>query len=115
MDNSIYTISPENPLGGHVERVYSINWNPKKFTLLSSSQDKSMIVWEYDTESEVWLESIRVGEVGGNTLGFYGGMFGSNGTSIMAYSYHGSFHIWNLSEVRTIKLKIKIRKVKTDL
>ncbi|KAF2896230.1 hypothetical protein ILUMI_09946 [Ignelater luminosus] len=98
IDDTIHTISPENPLGGHVERVYSVNWNPKKFTLLSSSQDKSMIIWEYDTESEVWLESIRVGEVGGNTLGFYGGMFGPNGTSIMAYGYLGSFHIWNLSK-----------------
>lgn len=28
-----------------------------------------MIVWEHDQSSGLWLEKIRVGEVGGNTLG----------------------------------------------
>ena len=35
-----------------------------------------------------------MGEVGGNTLGFYGGLFGPDGTSILAHGYQGAFHHW---------------------
>jgi len=48
---------------------------------------------------------VKVGEVGGNTLGFYGGMFSPNGLSIMAHGYQGAFHHWSYSKVRTSKNK----------
>ncbi|XP_050302290.1 elongator complex protein 2 [Anthonomus grandis grandis] len=84
----------ETVLSGHEGWVYSVHWNPKNMQLLSASIDKSMIIWEYDKTSALWLEKIRVGEVGGNTLGFYGGFFNETGNEIIAYSYHGAFHIW---------------------
>lgn len=62
--------------------------------LLSSSMDKSIIVWAPDTSSGLWLESARVGEVGGNTLGFYGAKFGPRGAFILAHGFQGSLHLW---------------------
>lgn len=46
------------------------------------------------------LVQVRVGEVGGNTLGLYGGMFNPKGNSIIAHGYHGAFHQWRYNEVR---------------
>lgn len=69
--------------------------------LLSSSLDKTIIIWEPDATSGVWLESVRVGEIGGNTLGFYGSKFGPDGQSIMGHGYQGSFHLWTFSQVIT--------------
>ena len=37
---------------------------------------------------------VRVGEVGGNTLGLYGGVFGPHGNLILAHGYQGAFHLW---------------------
>ena len=36
---------------------------------------------------------MRVGEVGGNTLGFLGAQWG--GASILGYSWGGAFHLWS--------------------
>lgn len=38
---------------------------------------------------------VRVGEVGGTTLGFYGGVFSPDGHSILGHGYQGAFHLWN--------------------
>lgn len=74
--------------------------------MLSSSLDKTLIIWEPESNQEgetgdsgVWVEKIRVGEVGGNGLGFYGSKFGPNGKSFMGHGYNGSFHIWKFNEV----------------
>lgn len=45
---------------------------------------------------------MRVGEVGGNTLGFYGGLFSPSGESILAHGYHGALHQWILNKVSSI-------------
>ena len=37
---------------------------------------------------------MRVGEVGGNTLGFYGGLISPGGLLIFAHDYQGGFHVW---------------------
>lgn len=94
-NQKIYTVSLTAILTGHEGWVYSVNWHPNSEKLLTASIDKTMILWEMDPTTNLWLENIRVGEVGGNTLGFYGGMFGPSGESILAYSYHGAFHIWH--------------------
>lgn len=46
----------------------------------------------------LWLEKVRLGEVGGNTLGFYGGFFNATGNQVIAHSYHGAFHIWTRND-----------------
>ncbi|XP_060527513.1 elongator complex protein 2 isoform X2 [Cylas formicarius] len=90
-----YNILLESVLAGHEGWVYSVNWSPNSLQLLSASIDKTMIIWEFDDLLGLWTEKVRVGEVGGNTLGFYGGFFGAAGDSIVAHSYHGAFHIWS--------------------
>ena len=37
---------------------------------------------------------MRVGEVGGNTLGLYGGVFGPSPHHVLAHGYQGAFHLW---------------------
>lgn len=37
---------------------------------------------------------VRVGEVGGNTLGFYGCQMSADGSMILAHAFHGALHLW---------------------
>lgn len=77
------------------------------YRLLSSSLDKTVIIWEPIPRKEgsdaqdsgAWVESVRVGEVGGNGLGFYGSRFGPSGKSFLGHGYNGSFHMWKHDEV----------------
>ena len=38
---------------------------------------------------------VRVGDVGGNTLGFYGAVFDPTADTIVGHDYQGSLHVWN--------------------
>ena len=67
--------------------------------LLSCSMDKTMIIWGLDESKRVWLDRVRVGEVGGNTLGLYGCRFGPDGNSILAHGYQGALHLWHQIQV----------------
>lgn len=87
-----YSVTLDSVLTGHEGWVYSVNW--KHNQLLSASVDKSMIIWELS--DGLWLEKVRVGEVGGNTLGFYGCCFAPDGQSILGHDYLGALHIWKL-------------------
>ncbi|XP_078039395.1 elongator complex protein 2 [Augochlora pura] len=100
-----YNITLESILYGHEGWIYGVHWCPQQtdsknqtLRLLSCSLDKSMIIWEPDEISGMWSEKVRVGEVGGNSLGFYGCKFDSNGMNILAHGYQGSFHIWEYSD-----------------
>jgi elongator complex protein 2 len=33
--------------------------------------------------------------MGGNILGYYGGLFSPDGNSILAHGYNGAFHLWS--------------------
>ncbi|XP_053373737.1 elongator complex protein 2-like [Mercenaria mercenaria] len=100
----VYAVSLETVLSGHENWIYTVKWKPRIFVdgklhqemcLLSVSMDKTMILWKPEPESGVWTEQVRVGEVGGNTLGLYGGMFGCRGDAILAHGYQGAFHHWS--------------------
>jgi len=54
-----------------------------------------MIIWGVDKSTGMWLDQVRVGEVGGNTLGLYGCCFGNQGLSILAHGYQGALHLWH--------------------
>lgn len=58
-----YFIEVESILYGHEGWVYSASWSPDSLKLLTASFDKTMIIWELDTDTGLWLENIRVGEV----------------------------------------------------
>ncbi|KAM5158488.1 elongator complex protein 2 isoform 2-T2 [Mantella aurantiaca] len=60
-----YAVTLETVLAGHENSVYAVHWQPsfrkdgsivQPMSLLSASMDKTMILWEPDEESGVWLE-----------------------------------------------------------
>ncbi|KAF9432182.1 Elongator subunit elp2 [Entomortierella beljakovae] len=98
-----FSVIFEALLLGHDDWVYTVNWQPpmlldgkyhQPMSLLSASTDRSMMIWKPDESTGVWVNDTQVGEVGGNTIAFYGGLFGPDGKWILAYGYNGAFHIW---------------------
>uniref|UniRef100_A0AAQ6IER7 Elongator complex protein 2 n=1 Tax=Anabas testudineus TaxID=64144 RepID=A0AAQ6IER7_ANATE len=90
-------------LAGHENWVYGVHWQPpfyiggelqQPLKLLSASMDKTMILWAPEEGSGVWVEQVRVGEVGGNTLGFYGCQISPDGSMVVAHAFHGALHLW---------------------
>nr|XP_054767769.1 elongator complex protein 2-like [Lytechinus pictus] len=98
-----YAVSLESVLAGHEQWIYAVHWQKptrldgkhhQPLCLLSASMDKTMIVWRFDSQSAMWMDEVRVGEVGGNTLGLYGCQFSPDGESILSHGYQGAFHLW---------------------
>lgn len=46
---------------------------------------------------------MRVGEVGGNTLGFFDCQFSPDGSMIIAHAFHGAFHLWKQASVSKVR------------
>ncbi|KAM9838235.1 elongator complex protein 2 [Aulostomus maculatus] len=102
-ESSVFAVSLETVLAGHENWVYGVHWQPplckggglqQPLSLLSASMDKTMILWAPEEGSGVWVEQVRVGEVGGNTLGFYGCQMSPDGSMIIAHAFHGALHLW---------------------
>ena len=100
-----WSIQLESVILGHDDWVLSAQWMPKVLQkdgtlvqlprLLTASMDKTMVVWTPDPDSGLWIEATRVGEVGGNQLGFFGGLYGAYPfEAILALGYNGAFHLW---------------------
>jgi elongator complex protein 2 len=95
-EKKLYHAQFDSLLMGHDDWVHSVDWmvNGDNLLLASASSDKSVMVWAQDAESKIWVNKRRVGDVGGNTLGFYNVKFVPDG--IIGHSYNGSLHIWDL-------------------
>ncbi|XP_032234030.2 elongator complex protein 2 [Nematostella vectensis] len=99
-----FSVVLESVLSGHEDIVYGVQWQPPQkqadgtFTqpmcLLSASLDKSLVIWQPDPDTGIWIETMRVGGVGGTTLGFYGGMFSPDARTVLGHSFQGAFHLW---------------------
>ncbi|XP_051144459.1 elongator complex protein 2 isoform X2 [Andrographis paniculata] len=104
--SSSYQISLESLLIGHEDWVYSVAWQPPKIStiagdeshqplsILSASMDKTMMVWQPEKTTGIWMNMVTVGELSHCALGFYGGQWCPTGRSILAHGYGGSFHLW---------------------
>ncbi|XP_047181257.1 elongator complex protein 2 isoform X1 [Vigna umbellata] len=104
--SSSFQISLETLLIGHEDWVYSVMWQPplvssleggtyyQPQSILSASMDKTMMIWQPEKTSGVWMNVVTVGELSHCALGFYGGHWSPNGDSILAHGYGGSFHLW---------------------
>ena len=101
-------------LSGHEHWIYGVTWQPavisnddrgtveQPLCLLSASMDKTLMVWRFDHDASVWLDESRMGDIGGNTLGFYGAAFSPCGQWIIGHGYQGAFHLWRYAaEART--------------
>lgn len=100
-----YQISLESLLIGHEDWVYSVEWQPpissvdgfsysQPLSILSASMDKTMMIWKPERTTGIWMNVVTVGELSHCALGFYGGHWCPTGSSIIAYGYGGSFHLW---------------------
>ncbi|VVC98615.1 unnamed protein product [Leptidea sinapis] len=95
----LWSVKLDAVLAGHEGWVYGVHWDcineignkQKRQQLLSSSLDKTIIIWQQENTG-AWVETVRVGEVGGNGLGFYGSKFGPN--AFVGHGYNGSLHMW---------------------
>ncbi|KAF7808839.1 elongator complex protein 2 [Senna tora] len=104
--SSSFQISLESLLIGHEDWVYSVEWQPpvvvsmeggsydQPQSILSASMDKTMMIWQPEKTSGIWMNVVTVGELSHCALGFYGGHWSPNGDSILAHGYGGSFHLW---------------------
>ena len=95
--DTFYSVSIETILSGHDDKVFGVQWcqTKSKLQLLSASLDKTIILWEEDQDADgLWIESVRVGEVGGNTLGFYGCQINELGDIFVGHSFNGALHLW---------------------
>ncbi|KAI7853664.1 quinon protein alcohol dehydrogenase-like superfamily [Circinella umbellata] len=96
-------------LMGHDDWVYSVCWERPRIEkdtngetrfiqpmrLLSASSDKSMMIWSPDTATGVWVNEVRMGDIGGNSyLGFCGALFSPQGHHVLSHGANGSFHLW---------------------
>jgi elongator complex protein 2 len=94
-----YSMNLESVLFGHEDWIYTVKFHPRianeqPLKLISASMDKTMVVWSYDSENGVWIDVARAGEIGGNTLGFYGATFDQTSGYIVAHGYQGALHLW---------------------
>eukprot|EP00049_Salpingoeca_infusionum_P024127 m.14892 g.14892 ORF g.14892 m.14892 type:complete len:825 (+) comp6451_c0_seq1:234-2708(+) len=90
-------------LSGHENKVMSLQWSLDRtdpLKLVSSSADKTVVMWQQDMESGVWLDLVRLGEVGGNTLGFFGARMGPKALELIAHGYQGALHHWKCADER---------------
>ncbi|GAB4840330.1 Elongator subunit elp2 [Ancistrocladus abbreviatus] len=104
--SSSYQISLESLLIGHEDWVYSVEWQPPSVlagnktgyfqpqSLLSASMDKTIMIWQPEKTTGIWINVVTVGELSHCALGFYGGHWSPTGDSILAHGYGGSFHLW---------------------
>ncbi|KAI8898291.1 WD40-repeat-containing domain protein [Globomyces pollinis-pini] len=109
-----YTFMLDTVLMGHDDWVFSVNWQKRTkinldgklvdhqpMSLVSASADKTVIIWKPDLHSETWIPKNRVGEVGGTTLGFYGGIFSEDGSRVYSNGYNGAIHGWEWNSSST--------------
>lgn len=104
--SSSYQVSVESLLIGHEDWVYSVQWEPpstapsdgvscqQPSSILSASMDKTMMIWQPEKTTGIWMNVVTVGELSHSALGFYGGHWSPDGRSILAHGYGGAFHLW---------------------
>jgi len=102
-----YSVLLDAMLIGHEDWVCGVYWHPIKVIngkqeqvkcLVSASMDKSMMIWRPDQETGLWINQVRLGEMGGqNTLGFFGAIFDPEANHLLCHGYNGAFHLWSKS------------------
>ena len=103
--NHYYQVTLDALLTGHEDWVHSLNWHPipNMLQLVSTSMDRTMMIWMPSSNGGVWTNQYRMGEFGGlsglfGQMGYYSGCFSMFGNYCMGTAFHGSFHLWKLKE-----------------
>eukprot|EP00124_Ichthyophonus_hoferi_P005461 Ihof_evm3s798 gene=Ihof_evmTU3s798 len=112
LDGFMYEARKESVLIAHDEWVYSVQWQPvqsdpksvtnsgqaqtyNRMCLLTSSMDKTLVIWRPSLDHQVWVNEVCVGELAGGMFGFVGGHWGPMGDEIMSHGCLGAFQRWS--------------------
>lgn len=101
-----YSLTFEALLLGHEDWIFTARWKriSGQAKLLSASADNSLAIWEADSSSGVWLSTVRLGEISaqkgattatGSTGGFWIGLWGPNGDTVVSLGRTGSWRLWS--------------------
>ncbi|KAG8163290.1 hypothetical protein KVR01_006587 [Diaporthe batatas] len=106
-DDSDYSVTFEALMFNHDDWIYSARWNRSDqgvLRLLSASADNSLVIWECDAESGIWVPDVRLGEISrekgattatGSIGGFWTGLWSPDGRSILTLGRTGSWRRWD--------------------
>lgn len=100
-ENISFFVNLESVLAGHEGWVYSVQFFKNldnKIGIITCSIDKSIIIW-YQEENGLWMDTHRIGEMGGGNLGFLGGKISKNGSTLISQGFQGSFHTWYIKRI----------------
>ena len=100
-----YSVTFEALLVGHEDWVYTARWDRHdgKLRLLTASADSSLSIWELDQTSEVWICSVRLGEISaqkgattatGSSGGFWIGLWNPLGDAVVSLGRTGAWRLW---------------------
>lgn len=108
-DGLEYSVTFEALLLGHEDWIYTVSWfrDEDKLRLLSASADSSLVIWEADGTSGIWICSARLGEISGqkgattatgSTGGYWIGLWSPSGSSVISLGRTGGWRIWNYND-----------------
>ncbi|KAK6349832.1 hypothetical protein TWF696_006098 [Orbilia brochopaga] len=101
-----YSVTFEALLLGHEDWIYSVSWRRAAdgaITLLSSSADNSLSIWQADETSGIWVCIARLGEASGakgsstatgSTGGFWTGLWAPDGRQVVSFGKSGGWRRW---------------------
>lgn len=114
--DGVFACSSEAVLLGHDAWVTGLHWAPLPLRLtssstpaapvdlrlLSSSADRSLILWapspdpsSMSPSASIWTNTRRFGEFSSATnLGFFGALWGPHAKTVLAHGWGGSWHVW---------------------
>lgn len=106
-DDADYSVTFEALLFNHDDWIYSARWNRSDhgaLRLLSASADNSLVIWQCDADSGIWVPDVRLGEISrekgattatGSIGGFWTGLWSPDGRSILTLGRTGSWRRWD--------------------
>ena len=77
-----------------MDRLIELECNFKKFFQTKAFGKFKKLIKNKIKVSKSDSNKARAGEIGGNTLGFYGATFSPNSQYIIAHGYQGALHLW---------------------
>ncbi|KZT62360.1 WD40 repeat-like protein [Calocera cornea HHB12733] len=104
-ENGKYSVTFDALLLGHEGWITGLHWHPaipsssgwqQPLVLLTSASDNSLIMWSQDSDSSIWLNRQRFGDIVGKGMGFFGALWGNDGCDVLAHAWNGSFHRWHI-------------------
>jgi elongator complex protein 2 len=106
------SITFEALLLGHEDWIYTASWDPqpRSLRLLTASADNSLIIWEPEVSSGIWVSSSRLGEISGqkgaisatgSTGGFWMGLWSPDAGAVTCLGKSGSWRLWQYEKDRS--------------